>query len=796
MATIATETQVLYPEATRADIDFFKIPEDKLKAHGFTVEKKEIELSTIQRISRAFLEDNGLEPDKRETVVFNLPTNAGKSTTAYELIQHYYREKGNLVIVCSPFIKLVEKDVRELTDVWSVPVFNYKELVKPTVNLEEALSMNVQVMTVNCLLANGGGNIDQSAQKLEYVSRLRERAEKENLNVVLFFDEIHESVQNFDSRQLPYLALWRNRIKKIYVSSATHTTSSYAIIKYLGRMTGGVIHIFESDRTRVNPLPAALTIHITEQRYTKDDFTGLNLLLPILKASDGKWVNILVAQKGLADNLKKDKESPFYELLKDYNLVTGDTQNEFAFDKNNIGTTFKTGVNICGKDNVFIVILPNPGYADASASLNDNNIFSDGAPSIIQALGRQREGGTCHIIMGRPWQHIIGTKLVDEYHKPVQLYKYRAEVYKDQNALLDVIISDYHAKMKTLHDAIRFLGTDCLESNVQGVTAHYPTLQEYLLHPGQLRLAKTELSAGQGLYPYLLWAAVNNQFGNVNLKSVYQHKRAQVELVLGADYDVNVDSLTNLFPDLYFSNNICVPEVFDVIYRELFVTAKENKLVIQTIGDETLEAKDASQLTRRTLFLTTIRAVGAGSSFPIEVQKNGRNISFEKWYLRCMLDGHYKKAKTPELKQAYDRLYESREQYYAFIENTEGATVKHNGKLYLTHLESIPDIFPKDQAENLLAALSSVIEKDSFFINDVGAITITQCRTDSDVKRKAFDLGRQLFTILDNLKRADGQSVKSRVPINGIRVNLFVVYDDWKFSKLHNDTSVLITKGA
>lgn len=51
--------------------------------------------------------------DKKETVVLNFQVGQGKTTLCYDLIAQY-EKKGYCVIVCSPFIKLVNKDYQEI----------------------------------------------------------------------------------------------------------------------------------------------------------------------------------------------------------------------------------------------------------------------------------------------------------------------------------------------------------------------------------------------------------------------------------------------------------------------------------------------------------------------------------------------------------------------------------------------------------------------------------------------------------------------------------------------------------
>ena len=61
---------------------------------------------------------------------------------------------------------------------------------------------------------------------------------------ILFIDEIHDSVHNFKSTYLPNVFRWKDRVKKIFVASATHNVSSLAAIQLLGKITENRISIF------------------------------------------------------------------------------------------------------------------------------------------------------------------------------------------------------------------------------------------------------------------------------------------------------------------------------------------------------------------------------------------------------------------------------------------------------------------------------------------------------------------------------------------------------------------------
>src|SRR5207253_853586 len=126
-----------------------------------------------------------------------------------------------------------------------------------------------------------------------------------------------------------------------------------------------------------------LYIHITNTAYSSSDVSGLSCLKQLLIKNTKKKVNILCAHKKLAHALVKDEG--FKELLTNFSLTTGDNKNVlFNSTGNNIGTTFKTGINIEEPDNVFIIILPY--FTQDVPDLAGYGIFTDGVPALIQSL--------------------------------------------------------------------------------------------------------------------------------------------------------------------------------------------------------------------------------------------------------------------------------------------------------------------------------------------------------------------------------------------------------------------------
>src|SRR5690606_17607954 len=127
-----------------------------------------------------------LENGKKETVVFNFQVGRGKTQLCYELVKKY-ADEGYIVIVCSPFIKLVEKDYKAINDLVNPlkgfggikgrrkTISNYQDVHPAGVYDHETLPQicDVHIMTINCLLGNPGDTaLEQNFYKGQFLKNL------------------------------------------------------------------------------------------------------------------------------------------------------------------------------------------------------------------------------------------------------------------------------------------------------------------------------------------------------------------------------------------------------------------------------------------------------------------------------------------------------------------------------------------------------------------------------------------------------------------------------------------------
>jgi hypothetical protein len=569
-----------FTPGTPQRIDSFLLPLKALAKDGFKVYSlnmaNEVEFpvnegwdSIGEHLKSNLLQTYAQWPEKN-TVVLDIPVGRGKSSSCYDLIQRYSKDERNVVLVLSPFRKLVKKDYDEINGKRKISAFNYESLRDiPADELSdfigEAVTNRVHIMTVNCLLGNPGEDaFDQSSDKREYLKALYNRCQRMKKRVILFFDEIHEAIYNFEPQFVPNLYKWKPLVDKCFVSSATFTAASYPVIKFIALLTDRHITVASLDRTKLDPKKMSrLHLHIVAEEYSGKNLRPLQYLKGILRSSKGKQVNILTGTKSLADALMAKKDSrgndnPFYEHLEpfSFNLVTPDTKRDYDPIGNNIGTTFKTGVNIENnpdkKGNVYIIIMP------VVKQSSPETIFSDGIPSIIQSIGRLRSGGKIHLFMYEP------THLIEPNPDAIQRYAGEEErkgylylsaykplkerlpewftanksiaYYDDQYRSIETLKKEYDRYLKgSVNEVIELMEQG-------GIGYQYPTFEEYLMNKGQRLLVRNDPRYGSDLSSFVLWAALNNQFCNALLHDITYTAKPKREILLNKETAIDTFS--------------------------------------------------------------------------------------------------------------------------------------------------------------------------------------------------------------------------------------------------------------
>ncbi len=529
MSNISYTTSQLDFQLAEQEIDYFKIPTDVLQANGFTVDMNQIPLR-----SNEFLDVNNhmgnIDHSKTETVVFNIQVGKGKTRACYDLIAKYAKE-GYIVLVLSPFKKLVEKDWANLTK-RGLEAFNYEHLGQTMeaakqpgyhFNFMPHVDHSIHVMTINCLLQNPGGEAyDQLKIKQEFLRGVlnscydEDRVEKK---VVMFFDEIHESIHNFTDEFVPNLMRWKGVVHKAYVSSATFTPAAIPAVQHIGALTGGNITVYETPRLKIDQ-PVSLHLHLFERAYSGQNLMPLDYVVrKIIDDNKDKQINILTGHKSMANGLLDAANSPdntdlinAVKLLNP-NLITSDNDNEFIQNRNNLGTAFKTGVDIEQSDSVFICILPCLGGNDPKYG-----IFSDGLPSIIQSMARIRRIGHVHVLMLKP-STIINRENSLPYLPEDITDNTDTEEYIRQNSFYTELQTTYNRLKNRVSEQIAALNDIQTQGNLQ-LGSSYPSFSNYLVEDSQKKLLANHYSYGKELNAYVLWGAIYGQFCNATLTEI------------------------------------------------------------------------------------------------------------------------------------------------------------------------------------------------------------------------------------------------------------------------------------
>lgn len=214
------ESDVIYKEISANDFDI-----------GFNIKSKEIlpdENGFISKqVSNHFL-DNKSNFNKSETVLLNFGVGQGKSTTLNSLVNEYLKQ-DYLAIILVPFTSLIDKYYNEFDNLGDNR-FNYRMFEEEDFNsadIKLSVLKDLHILSINAFLRNPGDNyVEQSYLKQEFLNSLYKRCKEENKKVVLFIDEIHASIHNFQRDKIFHLLKWSDVIHKSFIASATFTETS------------------------------------------------------------------------------------------------------------------------------------------------------------------------------------------------------------------------------------------------------------------------------------------------------------------------------------------------------------------------------------------------------------------------------------------------------------------------------------------------------------------------------------------------------------------------------------------
>ena len=224
------------------------------------------------------------------------------------------------------------------------------------------------------------------------------------------------------------------------------------------------------------------------------------------------------------------------------NICHSETDNRFEPLRINIGTNFKTGVNIPSTDSLFIIL---PVTGQKSIDIGRFGIFADGVPSIIQAFARLRRNGNIYAILPKvksiaddqdirnlltyinipvnELEILLQSKSETEFQLLINRY------LKKYEALLPEIkeYENYESSRPKKSDFVPIPDKHSIEQikHLQSFP-HYgkaftsiPSFTDFVLSKGQEILVNETVLAGKDIVPYVIWAAVHDQFTNCKLSS-------------------------------------------------------------------------------------------------------------------------------------------------------------------------------------------------------------------------------------------------------------------------------------
>lgn len=773
------------------DIDHFMVPVDLLAQDGFKVHEKQVfdPGSEWQLALPQYLDTKELltyrDIGAKETVILDIPVGRGKTTACYNTIEYFAKDEQYVILVLSPFKKLVDKDYEAIIGK-GIDAFNYQSLanVAPqdaSAIIADALTKRVHVMTINCLLQNPGEDaFDQAAAKRGYLDSLRTFCATSRKKVVMFFDELHESITYFKPMLVPNMMKWRELVVRCYISSATFSPACYPVIKYIALLTDNNIYNLWFGRHKwPEERRSKIHLHIIDEEYSASYLAPLFYLDKLLKHNLGKQVNILSGTKALITNLNKKKignsENPFYETFSTFkfNEVTADTENKFDQKGNNIGTTFKTGVNIDNPDSLFIILMP-----VVTDERKSRGAFNDGFASMTQAIARLREPGNIHVFMHMP-------KILFEFN-PTEILP-DGESANDLSAaerlpenfssqmrtgrknrmmgeMFELLHRDYYRRFNAAKNELEFIYDQQLNNAVNlGYT--YPSFEEYLMKEGTNKLLSTA-SFGGDLSSLMLWACLHGQFVNADLETIKLHARS-VEIVKLSKDSLKADLKSGL-------SEVILSEVKkqDLLHGYLTIVKALTAPYGAASSDhpKRIFSVDGSNLTVNSLtvqpwFMKTVILLWCEEKGLAVTEDNLK----ETYLIHSMCHAMWEKSgQRNDLKTAYKSLFDIYNDFTQYCNTrlqkaADGTTIIHVKKA----AANLPDSIVRDMKEIL-----ATLRMHDALIRAKAVSFLQNLKDENNSKDKAavFKELRNLFTNIstnENERRSVGKEIGEYFPVHG-----------------------------
>lgn len=525
---------------TMSDSDFNNVGETE---YSFTKENLELESGFI---GNSLFEK--IHFNHTETTIVNCGVGQGKTHAILHSIKEYINTEDSIdtfFVIAVPLVSLVTQYKNDLLEMGfeENQIFSYESISDNIPDSGDAYINNnckIHIVTVNTLLGNAGEHaIMQSSRKYNYIKTFAEELSSNGKRLIVVYDEIHEAIRNFNETGVAHLSHFSEVLWKNILLSATYNVQSIPVIKLLAKETNHEIRLLEAERV-VTKAQSKLFLHFNNE-YSSNKHTAITQLILEL-VHEGKKVDVLSYSKNLCENLLNKTTEPGRTLISTFGTLKkctstiennqGDNDEDLTknrFDNNycNIGTNFKSGVNIKKENHAFVVILP--PASSRSTYANFNGIFSEGPNAVIQAMARQRTVGEIHIILPKPIK-------MDYTSLPDSMTETQKELFAEEFSKVSIPTSDVptsnnvevketaYIPFSKHKDEVNKWWQILQERYVMPMTLNpqveLPSYDNFVIMNGEKCTVRTNF-LGKDLAGFVVYSAFTNQFFNAKLENIF-----------------------------------------------------------------------------------------------------------------------------------------------------------------------------------------------------------------------------------------------------------------------------------
>lgn len=637
------------------------------------------------------------------------PKEFPKSTLDYQLQRRVHVVTANCLLGnagenAAINSRIKRKYLKEFPKALNPQIIKYDGRPNPTEEEMEELFLNLTNSQINEL--NGNDDLPVNPDKIYDSTKLTSESLGKK-KVIFIFDELHDAVHNFTAENILHLYLWKDVLHKIFVLSATYNDPSLVVINKLSELTDEKIKIIEATRKQIESKLSDLHIHFDNSYSFKENEKLKSIIQDAI--SQRKSIDILCYSKKLAENIYAGEVGALLrnyspnnvklcvsELIQNQRTTVDEPKNRYDSTKINIGTNFKTGINITKENHCFVIVMP--PYSSKMAFENLYGIFSGGYIDLIQSVARQRIPGEIHIITmypdymsfrdGRPAnmtssQYYAFKESYNEIRKITpETYKLLTEI--DRDYLTDEMIVKYipvNFQTKIISDTVKEY-IQYMANPIMYTGANGRDLKEYFrLNLGKLQLQKNKFLYGD-IAANLIINAFMNQFINCKLVSVNFQKT-----------DFTDDNFPSVLDDL-FSDYVTeeVPS-FKKLYNHI-----KNKLSTHVVTYNGKNVKPSDSKFSKKLLLEILRKYYPESKIDDSQKVSPHHV------IHALMNSN-----DESLLEIKDKVKEVFKHFNSLIVENEGS------KYLPTKIETIGDI-NSVQLYNDLSESLPVLKDTKFFV--------------------------------------------------------------------------------